>query len=87
MKATWNKQVIADSDSTIIIEGNHYFPPDSVNVDLLQPSELTTTCHWKGLANYYTLVDGDQQAADAAWYYAQPLDGATERVGQDFSDT
>ena len=60
-KATWNGTVLAESDSCEVVEGNQYFPPDSVNMDYFKPSNKTTTCGWKGLANYYTLeVDGQQ---------------------------
>lgn len=77
-KATWNGKVIAESDRTIEIEGNQYFPPDSVNREYLLESEKTSTCPWKGKANYYTIaVDGDKNE-DAAWYYANPKEAADE---------
>ena len=72
MKATWNGKVIAESDRTQLIEGNHYFPPASVNPDYLRSSETTSFCGWKGDCSYYTLeVDGDRNP-DAAWYYPEP---------------
>lgn len=81
MKATWNNAVIAESDDTIVIENNHYFPPESVKQEYLQSSETHTTCPWKGLASYYTLnVDGKENK-DAAWYYPEPKDAATEIKG------
>ncbi|MCC8410874.1 DUF427 domain-containing protein [Mucilaginibacter sp. UR6-1] len=81
MKATWNDQVIAESDATIVIENNHYFPPVSVKQQYLQSSDTHTTCPWKGLASYYTLnVDGKQNK-DAAWYYPEPKDAAAEIKG------
>lgn len=81
MKATWNNTVIAESDDTIIIENNHYFPPESVKQEYLQNSETHTTCPWKGVASYYTLnVDGKENK-DAAWYYPQPKDAAAEITG------
>lgn len=78
MKATWNGKTIAQSDATIVVEGNHYFPPDSVDRSFLEPSDTHTVCPWKGTASYYTLgVDGDKNP-DAAWYYPQPKDAAAE---------
>jgi len=76
MKATWNNRVIAESDATIVVENNHYFPKNSVNTGYLRPSDTHTTCPWKGLASYYTLdVDG-MQNPDAAWYYPEPKPAA-----------
>ncbi len=76
MQASWNGQVIADSDATIVVEGNHYFPPDSIKQEFFQTSDHTTVCGWKGLANYYTIVVGDQRNENAAWYYAEPKSAA-----------
>lgn len=77
-KATWNGTVIAESDSTVVVEGNHYFPIESVNADLLESSSKKTSCPWKGEASYYSLnVDGNVNA-DAAWYYPAPKDAAKE---------
>lgn len=76
MKAIWNGQVIAESDKTVVIEGNHYFPKDSVKKEFLQESDTHTTCFWKGEASYYTLdVDGKSNS-DAAWYYPAPMEAA-----------
>jgi uncharacterized protein (DUF427 family) len=76
MKATWNNQVIAESDNTIVVENNHYFPLDSVKAEYLKPSPTHTTCPWKGLASYYTLdVDG-MINPDAAWFYPEPKPAA-----------
>jgi len=76
MKALWNGQVIAESNDTIVVENNHYFPKDSVKAEFLKGSDTHTTCPWKGLASYYTLdVDGKQNT-DAAWYYPAPKDAA-----------
>jgi uncharacterized protein (DUF427 family) len=76
VRARWNDTVIAESDDTVVVEGNHYFPPESVNRDLLIPSETTTICPWKGTASYYSLsVDGAVNP-DAAWYYPTPKDAA-----------
>ena len=78
MKAIWNGEVVAESDQTVVVEGNHYFPPGSVRADLLQLSATTTHCPWKGEASYYTVQVGDQKNVDAAWYYPQPKDAAKE---------
>ncbi|MFC5056895.1 DUF427 domain-containing protein [Saccharothrix xinjiangensis] len=79
--ARWNGEVIAESDETRIVEGNHYFPAQSVHAQYLRPSETTTVCPWKGTANYYTLhVDGAENP-DAAWYYAEPKEAAAEIKG------
>jgi uncharacterized protein (DUF427 family) len=79
--ATWNGSTIAQSDDTIVIEGNHYFPPDSLTAELFRPSNHTSVCSWKGVASYYDLeVDGEVNA-DAAWYYPEPKDGAKEITG------
>lgn len=76
MKAIWNNQVIAESNDTVVVEGNHYFPAESVKTPYLQPSNTHTTCPWKGEASYYSLdVDGKQNT-DAAWYYPAPKDAA-----------
>lgn len=76
MKALWNGQVVAESQDTIVVEGNHYFPPETIRKEFFQPSNTTSYCGWKGTANYYTLVVGDQTNPDAAWYYADPMDKA-----------
>lgn len=78
MKATWNNHVIAESNDTIVIENNHYFPADSVKPEYLKQSDTHTTCPWKGLASYYTLTVDGQQNKDAAWYYREPKDAAKE---------
>lgn len=78
MKALWNNQVIADSDQTIVIENNHYFPKESVKTEFLKPSDTHTTCPWKGLASYYTLEVDGQQNKDAAWYYPEPKEAAAQ---------
>ncbi len=86
MKAIWNNQVIAESDETIYIEGNQYFPKESVNTELLEPSDTHTTCFWKGEASYYNVIADGQINKDAAWYYPAPMDGSIEKVGKDFTD-
>jgi uncharacterized protein (DUF427 family) len=72
MRAIWNGEVIAESNNTIIIEGNHYFPPESINKDFFKPSDKLTTCPWKGLAAYYHVEVAGQMNEDAAWYYPAP---------------
>ncbi len=78
MRAVLDGKVIAQSDDTVVVEGNHYFPPDSVDAEVLRPAELTTVCPWKGTASYYDVVVGDTVVANAAWYYPEPKDGAVE---------
>ena len=82
MKAIWNQQVIAESGDTVVVEGNHYFPPDSVNREFLQDSTTTTICPWKGMANYYTLMVDGQSNPDAAWYYADTKPAADQIRGR-----
>jgi len=69
MKAIWNDTVIAESDDTIVIEGNHYFPHDAINASFFEKSNTHTECHWKGTASYYTVVVNGERNPDAAWYY------------------
>ena len=69
MKAIWNETVLAESDKTIIVEGNHYFPSESIKRGFFQPSETHTVCGWKGTASYYDLVVNGDTNKDAAWYY------------------
>ena len=82
VRAIWKDKVIAESEDTVYVEGNHYFSRDSVDVSLLRNSDRTTHCSWKGTANYYTLaVDGDE-IEDAAWYYAEPKEAASQIGGR-----
>ncbi|MBO0861446.1 MAG: DUF427 domain-containing protein [Chloracidobacterium sp.] len=76
MKAVWNGAVIAESDKTIVVEGNHYFPPDSVNKEYLQHSDTHTVCGWKGTASYYNVVVNGEVNKDAAWYYPDSKEAA-----------
>ena len=76
MKAIWNGKVIAESDQTIVIEGNHYFPPHSVNKEFLVDSDTHTVCPWKGIASYYTLQVDGKTNPDAVWYYPEPKPAA-----------
>ena len=70
--AKWNGAVIAESDATEVVDGNHYFPRESVKREYLKDSDTTTVCGWKGTANYYTLTVDGKENVDAAWYYATP---------------
>ena len=82
MKAVWNGAVVAESDDTVVVEGNHYFPLESVRAEVLRPSSKSTTCPWKGEASYYSLeVDGKVNAA-AAWYYPTPSPAAAQVRGR-----
>ena len=76
--ATWNGTLIADSDDTVVVEGNHYFPRSSVKDGVLTDSALTSVCPWKGTASYHSIVVEGQRNPDAAWYYPEPKDGAAE---------
>lgn len=82
MKAIWNDTVIAESDDTIVIEGNHYFPPSAIKQEYFKDSSTKTECHWKGTASYYTLnVDGAENK-DAAWYYPNAKEMAKSIEGR-----
>ncbi|MBE9222306.1 DUF427 domain-containing protein [Cyanobacterium stanieri LEGE 03274] len=71
-KATWNDVILAQSEQCEIVEGNYYFPPESINQEYFKPSQTHTTCGWKGIASYYTLAVNGAENKDAAWYYPQP---------------
>ena len=86
MKAIWENQVIAESDETIVIEGNHYFPLASVKKEHLEESDHTSICPWKGVAHYYHIAVNGKKNENAAWYYPLPKEGSVERVGQDFAN-
>lgn len=78
MKAIYNGKVLAQSEDTVVVENNHYFPESSLNKEYFLPSDKHTTCPWKGLASYYTInVDGSENP-DAAWFYPEPKDAAKE---------
>jgi uncharacterized protein (DUF427 family) len=77
-KAVWNGAVIAESDKTVVVEGNHYFPTSSVHAEYLRSSETHTTCPWKGKASYHSLEVNGQRNPDAAWYYSEPSPAALE---------
>lgn len=78
MKAIWNETIIAESDDTIVVEGNHYFPIDDVNKDYLEESDTTSICPWKGTASYYSLRVESETNKDAAWYYKSPKEAAKQ---------
>lgn len=80
-KATWNGVVLAESDATVIVEGNHYFPPNSVKREFFGDSATHTTCPWKGLASYYSVKVDGKTNPDAAWYYPAPKEAAKEITG------
>ncbi|HXE76244.1 MAG TPA: DUF427 domain-containing protein [Candidatus Xenobia bacterium] len=77
-KAIWNGAVLAESDRCEIVEGNHYFPPDTVKREYLKPSDTHTVCPWKGTASYYHVEVGGQRNPDAAWYYPEPRAAARQ---------
>ena len=81
-KATWNGAVIAESPETVLVEGNHYFPPAAVKKEHLRPSTTHTVCGWKGTASYYDIVVGDQTNKDAALYYPTPTAAAKQVEGR-----
>ena len=77
-KAIWNGQTVAESDVTEMVEGNHYFPPDSLHREFFETSPTTTVCGWKGTAHYYTLNVQGKKNPDAAWYYPTPKEAAAQ---------
>jgi uncharacterized protein (DUF427 family) len=82
VRAIWNGQVIAESEDTVVVEGNHYFPREAVDPDFLRESDLTSVCSWKGQASYHTLEVGGQVNPDAAWYYPDPKQPAAPIKGR-----
>jgi len=81
MKAIWNDHVLAESNETVVVEGNHYFPPTSIRTEFFKPSATHTVCGWKGTASYYTVEVDGKQNPDAAWYYPNPKDAAANIAG------
>ncbi|MBU1823055.1 MAG: DUF427 domain-containing protein [Bacteroidetes bacterium] len=81
MKAIWNDQIIAESDETVVVENNHYFPRDAVREEYLKPSDTHSVCPWKGTASYYSLEVDGKTNKDAAWYYPEPKDAAKNIKG------
>jgi uncharacterized protein (DUF427 family) len=82
IRATWNGAVLAISDETVVVEGNHYFPAADVRDEFFVPSDTRTSCPWKGTASYRSIVVGDDHNTDAAWYYPAPKDAAGELAGR-----
>jgi uncharacterized protein (DUF427 family) len=82
MRAVWNNQVIAESDDTVVVEGNHYFPPEAIHTEFFKPSATTSVCPWKGTASYYTLEVAGRQNPDAAWYYPATKEAADHIKGR-----
>ena len=80
-KATWNGTVIAESADTIVVEGNHYFPPTAIKKEFFVPTSTHTTCGWKGVASYYSVVVNGDTNKDAAWYYPEPMTAAKNITG------
>ena len=77
-KATWNGTVIAESDETVVVEGNHYFPPEAINREFFAESQAQTTCPWKGTASYYDVIVHGDTNRGAAWYYPAPKAAAAD---------
>lgn len=82
VKAVWNGVTIAESDDTVVVENNHYFPLSAIDPALLKPSATTSVCGWKGTANYYSVAAGGAENKDAAWYYPEPKDAAANIKGR-----
>ena len=78
MKAIWNGAVLAESNKTVVVDGNHYFPADAINEEFFKPSETHTVCGWKGTASYYDVAVGGETNKDAAWFYPDAKDAAKE---------
>ena len=82
VKATWNGEVIAESNDTVVVENNHYFPEAAVKKSLLKSSDTTSVCPWKGTAHYYSVATGGKENKDAAWYYPDPKPAASQIKGR-----
>lgn len=82
MKATWKETVLAESGDTVVVEGNHYFPQESINRDHFRESETHTACPWKGTASYFDVVVDGEVNKDAAWYYPEPKEAAENIKGR-----
>ena len=82
IRATWNGAVLAESDDTVVVEGNHYFPASDVAAEYFEPSETQTVCPWKGTASYRTVVVDRARNEDAAWYYPEPKSAAAKIKGR-----
>lgn len=82
MKAIWNNEIVAESNDTVVVETNHYFPIDSIKSEFFIPNDNHSICPWKGEASYYDLVVNGKTNPDAAWYYPEPKDAAKEIKGR-----
>jgi uncharacterized protein (DUF427 family) len=82
LRAIWRDAVLAESDDTVVVEGNHYFPAEAIRREHFRPSETHTVCPWKGEASYYDIVVGDEVNRDAAWYYPQAKEAARNIEGR-----
>ena len=82
MRATWRETVLAESDDTVVIEGNHYFPSDAIKAEYFRPSDNHTICPWKGVASYYDVVVDGQVNVNAAWYYPETKEAANSIKGR-----
>ena len=82
MKAIWNDIIIAESDDTIVVEGNHYFPADSIKDEYFEKTDLTSFCGWKGTASYYSVTVNGKTNKNCAWYYAKPNDAVKQIQGR-----
>ncbi|WP_261664462.1 DUF427 domain-containing protein [Deinococcus sp. Marseille-Q6407] len=82
MKATWQGAVLAESPDTVVVEGNHYFPAESLRREYFSPSQTYSTCPWKGEASYYTVTVNGQENRDAAWFYPEPKEAAAQIRGR-----
>ena len=82
MKAVWNGKTIAESNDTVVVEGNHYFPMEALNKEFIQESTTHTTCAWKGVASYYSLIIDGKENRDAVWYYSEPSEKAKNIKGR-----
>jgi len=81
MRAVWNGAVLAESEKTVVVEGNHYFPEASLHMEFFRPSDTHPVCGWKGTASYYSIEVAGQVNRDAAWYYPSPLEAAKQIAG------
>ena len=81
MKAIWKDQILAESDQTVVVENNHYFPAASLKMDFFVPGGTTSICPWKGEASYYSIVVNEEENKDAAWFYPEPKEAAKEIKG------
>lgn len=81
MKAIWNNVILAESNKTEVVEGNHYFPPDSIKREYFEDTDTTTTCPWKGEASYYNIQVNGKKNTDAAWFYPHPKEAARKIKG------